>query len=124
MLAIRCQDKPAFGVGFEPRYVSVTQDRRVERSRPQFKEPDQLGPGHVAVRLCARVCDSREAYGPVRSDQAEGIPAPRSPGLCDAPGVKNDVVDLGLSQVPASGKTGLAGADDGDINSAFHFPHN
>ena len=100
--------------------MSVTHDRRIERSRPRFKEPDQLVPGHVTVRLCARVRDSREAYGPVRGDQAEGIPAPRSPGLGDAARVKNDVVDLGLSQVPAGGKTGLACADDRDVNTAIH----
>jgi len=30
------------------------------------------------------------------------------------------VVDLGLSQVPAGGKTGLACADDRDVNTAIH----
>jgi hypothetical protein len=33
------------------------------------------------------------------------------------------MIDPCLRQVPAGGKAGLAGADDGDINSAFHFLH-
>jgi len=81
---------------------------------------DERREGHEPIRIRPVVFRAGQLNGPVGSDQAEGVPAPGTPGLGHAAGLKHDMVDLGLGQVPARCQSGLPGADDGHVHVSLH----
>src|SRR5207253_1330851 len=95
---------------------AVLLDRRVKRVRPALEVRYQLRERHESVWVRARILGAGKLDAPVRGHEAEGIPATRPPCLGDATGIEDDVVDVGLGEVPAGGQACLAGADDRDVD--------
>ena len=120
---LQVQDE-CVAVSFERRHLAVGLHGGVERIGPSLEVINQFRQRHESIRVGPGVLGARELDAPVGSHEAERIPASRAPGLGDAPGLEDDVVDVGLLQVPAGGQAGLAGPDDRNLNAFSHLGRN
>ena len=86
-------------------------DRRAEACSISFQIVDDLVARHEAVGIVAVIGKTRQLHGPVRRDEAKGVPAV-APALADPPLFQNDVVDAALRQFVTDCQTGLTGSDN------------
>src|SRR6185312_14611425 len=82
-----------------------------EGARVALQGGDELGPGHVRVRIL-RLVVQRQPIRPVGREQRERVPALAAPSLADRAALDHDVVVSGIREEATEGEPGLPGADD------------
>ena len=93
-------------------------DRRVgphgcsDRGRVVADRPDDLGHGHVAVRVAGDLRGAGEGSVPRRREQPQRVPALGSPRVGHLTALEHDMVDAPLGEAAAHGKAGVPGPDD------------
>ena len=93
-------------------------DRRVRLDgrrgllRVALDERGDLRSGHVAVRVVAAVGVAGQPAHPVGREQAERVPALRTPRARHLAAFEHDVVDAALGEVAAHGQPAVARTDD------------
>jgi len=82
---------------------------------------DQLGNRHEAVRIGTDILEPRQARHPVGREQAQRVPALRTPPLRHCSTLEDDVFDAQPGQRAAHGEPRLSGSDDHG-GRALHGP--
>src|SRR3989337_111747 len=93
-------------------------DRQRERVAIPLQVGDDLIARHESVRVVAVVWPVRKLDGPVRRDEAEGVPSV-APALPDASGLEHDMLNAIALELSTGGQPCLATAD----NDRFEFFH-
>jgi hypothetical protein len=80
---------------------------------------DELGAGHEAVRIPTIIRVARETDAPIRGDQAKAVPM-LTPCLPHAASFEHHVRDRRLGEFAAHRESGLASADDDNLDRIAH----
>jgi len=101
-------------VRVQPLDLDAGLDGRLERSRVTLQVGDDVVARDESLWVVAVIWETRQVHRPIRSDEAEAVPA-TAPGVADAPALKYHVVDARLGELVADRQARLATTHDDDL---------